>query len=262
LQAGVRLSAYSRVGGATIYHYGPNAHKNAQTLIDSTIYGAGELVHPFVGIEPRLGFKISLTESSSVKMGYYVTNQYQHLISNTAVPVPADYWKTSDQNFKPLYCQQFGIGYFKNFLGDIIETSVEVYYKTTDNVPDYKDGAVLAMNPAVEQDVIQAFSKSYGAEFMVRKNLGKLTGWLSYTLSRAYMQTRSPFAEETINRGQYYFANTDRLHDMSLTLSYQLTRRWNFASNFLLSSGRPATFPEQKYYYHNVQVVEYSDRNE
>lgn len=119
----------------------------------------------------------------------------------------------------------------------------------------------MSMNRAVEQDVLQGESRSYGLELMVKKNIGDLTGWISYTLSNTEIKVDGQFDEGKINRGEYYKASTHHLHDLSVTASYQITRRWNASANFVFTSGRPATYPEYKYQIQGMEVVNFSDRN-
>ncbi|MCK9207381.1 MAG: TonB-dependent receptor [Salinivirgaceae bacterium] len=262
LFGGLRYSWYSKIGEAQTYVYEDGKPINDNTVVDTIEFSENEFIKPYQGLEPRFGLKFGIDETSSLKLGYHITRQYQHLISNTAASTPADYWKSADQNIEPILNQQVSLGYFKNFMGNIIETSVEGYYKTSDHVLEYKNGAVLNMNPTIERDLIDGVSKSYGLEFMVRKSMGDFTGWLSYTLSKSLIKTESAFQEEVINQGRYYPTYTDRKHDLSVSVNYQLTRRWTFGSNFILTSGRPVTLPEKKYTIHQVEVVEFSDRNE
>ncbi|MBN1184770.1 MAG: TonB-dependent receptor [Bacteroidales bacterium] len=261
LYAGIRYSWYSKIGEDSSYIYQPNEPKNESSVFERRIYDKGELVKPYSGIEPRLGLRIGIDETSSIKLGYNITRQYQQLISNSVSTTPFDSWKSADENIEPVFNIQYSLGYFKNFLNNILETSVEVYYKTSENVLEYKNGAILTMNPAIERDVTACFSKSYGSELMIRKNLGKLSGWVSYTLSKSLIQTDSRFPEETINDGDYYPTYNDCLHDFSASINYQVTRRWTFGSIFLYATGRPVTYPEQRYTIHNVELVYYSERN-
>ncbi len=258
---GLRYSWYSKIGKAHVYMYEEGKPLNDNSVIDTMEFSKNELIKPYWGLEPRLGVKFSINETSAMKLGYHITRQYQHLISNTAASTPSDYWKSADPNIKPILNKQLSVGYFKNFLGNMIESSVEGYYKTSNHVLEYKNGSELIMNPAIERDLIDGESKSYGLELMVRKNMGSFSGWLSYTLSKSLIKTESAFQEEVINHGRYYPTYTDRGHDLSVSLNYQLTRRWTFGSNFILTSGRPVTLPEKKYIIHQIEVVEFSDRN-
>jgi hypothetical protein len=126
---------------------------------------------------------------------------------------------------------------------------------------EYKNGAVLVMNQHIESDIIRANGYAYGLELYLRKSAGRLNGWVSYTYSRTMRKTDNTFPEEVINKGKYYPSAYDRPHDLSTVLNYQISRRWRFSSNFVLTSGRPITLPEQKYTFEDRQVVYYSERN-
>jgi len=261
IMAGLRYSWYSKYGSSISYMYDANKSVSDNSVIDSIFYGAGEMVKPYFGFEPRLGVKYSFSEMSSLKAGYHISRQYQHLISNSSSATPSDYWKSADMNIKPMLSQQYSVGYFRNFFNNNVETSAELYYKTISNTLDYRNGAVLVMNQHIERDVIAGDSKSYGLELMIKKNSGKLNGWLSYTLSKSLIRIDGNFEDDKINNGVYFSTYNDRLHDLSLSVNYQITRRWNVASNFILSSGRPTTFPEKKYVYRGKEVVFFSERN-
>ena len=260
--AGVRLSWFSKIGPCTEYEYSTKAPKNMASISDSTIYGDGDKVNPFTGIEPRIGLRYKLNNTSSIKAGYSYTIQYQQLISNSTSAMPSDYWKLADSNVAPLSSHQISVGYFSTLWDEILDFSAEVYCKMSKNQIDYKNGAVTTMNSNIEQDILAGKVRSYGLELMLKKSIGNLSGWLSYTLSNTQMKVDGQFAEEKINGGQYYAAITHHLHDLSVTANYQITRRWNAAANFVLTSGRPATYPEYVYQANGMDIVHFSDRNQ
>ena len=259
--AGVRLSWFSKIGPCTEYEYSTKAPKNMASISDSTIYGDGDKVNPFTGIEPRIGLRYKLNNTSSIKAGYSYTIQYQQLISNSTSAMPSDYWKLADSNVTPLSSHQISVGYFSTLWDEILDFSAEVYCKMSKNQIDYKNGAVTTINSNIEQDILAGKVRSYGLELMLKKSIGKLSGWLSYTLSKTEMQVDGRFAEEKINNGKYYAAITHHLHDLSVTTNYQITRRWNAAANFVLTSGRPTTYPEYMYQMNGMEIVHFSDRN-
>jgi outer membrane cobalamin receptor len=261
LMIGLRYSWYSKYGSSYSNIYDPSKPISANSIIDTLYYGNGEMVKPYAGLEPRVGIKYGLTNNSSIKAGFHISKQYQHLISNSSTSTPSDYWKSADMNIKPMKSQQLSLGYFHNFFNSVVETSVEIYYKQIDNLLDYRNGAILVMNSSIERDVLPGLGKAYGLELMVKKNAGKLNGWLSYTLSKSLIQIDSEFESNKINDGKFFPTYNDRLHDLSVSVNYQFTRRWNFAGNFILTSGRPATFPEKKYKIHSGEVVYFSERN-
>ena len=188
--------------------------------------------------------------------------QYIHLISNTTAVTPIDIWHPSNLYIRPQHSDQYSIGYFRNFIENTIETSVEIFYKDIFNIVDYKDGAQLLLNENIEEELLQGHGRAYGLELLVRKKLGRLTGWVGYTYSKTEKKMDGPFEEETINFGKYYPANIDRPHDISITADYKFTRRWSMSANFVFMSGRPGTFPESKYIVDRFTVAGYGERNQ
>ena len=262
LLMGLRGSLFSKMGSCTEYEYYPNLPRSSTSVSDSTTYNDGEFVKPYKGLEPRIGLRYKLNNTSSAKVGYSYTRQYQQLISNSTSAMPSDYWKFADGNIAPLSSHQVSAGYFTTLWDEILDLSAEIYFKNSNNQLEYKNGASTIMNHNIEQDLVAGKVRSYGLELMLRKNLGNLTGWVSYTLSKTEMKVDGKFDEERINNGQYFAATTHHLHDLSVTANYQITRRWNAAANFVLTSGRPATLPEYKYPIGGMEVVYFSNRNQ
>jgi hypothetical protein len=249
------------MGPTSVLNYDTKQTINSGSVIDSTVYGAGEVAKMYQGFEPRLSLKFNLTSGGSLRFSYQRIHQFMNQISNTSVISPADFWKSSDAHVLPLTSDQFAIGLFKNLKKGLFETSVELYYKNLQNLLEYKNGAVLVMNHHIESDLINANGYAYGLELFAKKNTGRLNGWVSYTYSRTMRQTNNTFTEEVINNKAYYPSAYDRPHDLSTVLNYQISRRWRFSGNFVLMSGRPVTLPEQKYDFDGKQVVYFSDRN-
>jgi hypothetical protein len=205
--------------------------------------GDNEVITNYINPEPRLGFKYQLNKSASIKGGYNRMVQYLHLISNTAASVPFDVWSLSTNNIKPELADQYTIGYFKNFTlgGYEFESSFETYYKDLQNQVDYVDGANLLLNEYLEGELINGVGRAYGLEAYLKKSTGKLTGWISYTLSRSERQSNG------INDNEWYPSRFDRLHNLYVVAQYQHNKTWDFAANFVLSSGTPTTFYTGQY---------------
>ena len=188
-------------------------------------------------------------------------HQYIHLLSNTAIIAPTDIWKLSDPNIKPQEGQQVSIGLYKNLKSNTIETSLEVYYKKIKDYLDYKPGANLFLNDHIETDVINTKGKAYGVEVFVKKPGGKLNGWISYTYSRILLKAYDTTQGVTINKGEYYPANYDKPHDVTLLGNFRVNHRFSISLNATYSTGRPITLPVARYYYTGSQRVLYADRN-
>ncbi|MDR7129478.1 hypothetical protein J2X69_001815 [Algoriphagus sp. 4150] len=260
---GVRVSNYLALGGS-YFDFDPAQPRSNSSITDTLSFRNGEVAKSYIGFEPRASFRWLVTPSSSLKLSYYRTNQYIHLISNTAAISPVDYWKSSGYNLSPSISDQYTLGFFKNWKDNLFEISVEGYFKDIQNVVDYKDAATILLNETLDADLVQGEGRAYGLEFLLRKNRGKLTGWVGYTYSRSLRKfDKSPFQEEKINGGSFYPANYDKPHDLSVVMNYNVSRRFAMNMNFAYSTGRPITVPVSKFQYEDIlSVLNFSDRNQ
>ncbi|MGH1366450.1 MAG: TonB-dependent receptor [Calditrichia bacterium] len=269
---GLRFSNFMRLGDQTLRQYENDApvvfdpitqRYEGGRVIGEEAFSKNERIASFNGLEPRFAARVLVDQSSSIKLGYNRTRQYIHLISNTSSPTPLDIWAPSGSFIEPQISDQIAAGYFRNFANDRFETSIEGYYKDMQNQLDYIDGADLTVNNYLETELLSGRGRAYGAELSIRKKQGKLTGWLSYTLSRSERQVKGiADADPGINNGEYYPSNFDRLHDLSLTAIYQRSRRVGFSGNFIFSTGRPVSYPGGRYRFSNLIIPQFEDRNQ
>ncbi|MGZ3757643.1 MAG: carboxypeptidase-like regulatory domain-containing protein [Mucilaginibacter sp.] len=262
LSAGVRLSMFNSLGPASIDYYAPGVAREQNTVLDSVSYGNNKVIKTYINPEIRVSARYNLSDNTSIKAGYNTLDQYLHLLSNTTAISPTDVYQLSDPNIKPQHGDQVSLGLYKNLKSNTIETSVEVYYKRIQNYLDYRSGANLELNAHIEQDIINTTGKAYGAEFMVRKTAGKLTGIMSYTYSRTFLKQNDPTVLPLVNNGAWYPANYDKPHDFNFTGSYHISHRYSMSLNMVYSTGRPITLPIAKYQYDGSERVYYSDRNQ
>jgi hypothetical protein len=260
-EAGIRYSAFSLLGPGTEYTYMPFHSMSTNTRTDTIYYGNNSVIKWYSGLEPRLSLRYNLNDHSSVKLSYNRINQYINLISNTSVAIPSDIWKLSSPQVKPLTADQVAIGYYRNFKSNSVETSLELYFKTLNNIVEYKNGAQVLLNEKVETDLLRAYGQNFGIELYAKKNTGKLTGWVSYTLSKAYRHTSSSIADDQINKNNPFPSNYDKPNNLNIVASYHFTRRWRLAGSFSYSTGRPVTLPESKFKYGPDWLIIYSARN-
>ena len=249
LEPGVRVSSLHNLGPATHYDTDENAE-----ILDSTVYQKGSY-HSSIYIEPRLAFRYQFKLDQAFKASYNRTVQYIQLASNGNTATPFDIWFTSSPKVQPQYSDHFALGYFRNFNRKKWELSLEGYYKTFTNAIDFREGANLLLNQNLEGELRFGEARAYGAEIMLRKDIGNLTGWINYTISKVEKKINS------INNDQWYNAKYDKPHDLAVVLSYQWNKRISVSSNFVLSSGSAVTFPTGKYNYRGTIVPVYSDRN-
>lgn len=258
LNYGLRYSNYNYFGTPFSYEFDQNgAPAERKALLKINNHSGNESIQQYGRLEPRLSFNWGLNRSTSIKLGYNHLAQYIHLLSNTTASSPLDVWTPSTNNIKPQISDQIALGLFKNFKNNQYESSVEVYYKTLKNQIDYTRNADLLLNPLVEGDLLNGIGRAYGAEFFMKKNQGKLTGWLSYTLSRTERKV------DGLNNNQWFLSRIDKLHNLSLVTLYDITDRWSLGATFTYLTGTPASFPNSKYYWQGIAIPHnyYDERN-
>ncbi len=261
ISSGVRFSLFNYLGPQEVNYYAPGLPVTSANVIDTKEYEKGKFIQNYYGPEYRFSIRYAFTTSFSIKTAYNTQRQYIHMLSNTTAIAPTDIWKLSDPNIKPQQGDQLSFGLYKNFKSNTIETSVEVYYKRIKDYLDYKPGAKLLLNHTIETDVINTKGKAYGVELLIKKPGGKVNGWISYTYSRIFLQTNAQDPDIQVNRGEFYPANYDKPHDVTLAGNFRVNHRFSVSLNSTYSTGRPITLPIGRYYYAGSERVLYSDRN-
>lgn len=251
LAVGLRYSWFQQVGPFKIYETDLNGNRT-----DSMVFGSGKPVKTYGGLEPRFTLRYALHDEASIKASVTRNLQYIHLVSNAGTTLPTDLWVPSTYFVKPQISWLYALGYFRNFKQNLLETSVELYYKSMQHQIEYEDG--YTPNTLEDTEQFFTFGKgwSYGAEFFVNKTRGKLTGWMGYTLS--YTWRKFP----DLNEGKTYPAKFDRRHDLSVVAMYELNKRWKFSSTFVYGSGNAATLPQRFYFVNGILTQEYSRINQ
>jgi hypothetical protein len=247
---GARLTAFSVLGDGDFY----TLNNNGQ-IIDTASYNKGELVKTYWNLEPRVALGYQFTNNSSLKASYVRNVQNMHLISNSTSSTPTDRWVSSNNIIKPEISDQVSLGYYKNLAGNRYEITVETYYKSLQNQIDYRDGADLFATGAIEPQLLFGEGRAYGVEWMMRKKTGKLTGWVSYTLSKTERKING------INNNEWYNARQDRTHDIAIVGMYQLNKKWTVSANWIYYTGDAITFPNGKYTIGGQTVYYYTNRN-
>lgn len=247
---GLRISAFSIFGKGDYYTLDPEGK-----VTGSASYKPGELVKTYVNLEPRFAAALQLSESTSIKASYVRNAQNLHLISNSNSSSPTDRWVASTNIIKPELSDQVSLGYYKNLGGSAYELTVETYYKTLQNQIDYRNGADIFTNQPIETQLLYGKGRAYGAEFLIKKKTGKLTGWLAYTLSKTERQI------DGINNNNWYNARQDRTHDISIVSMYQLSKKWTLSANWVFATGNAVTFPNGKYKMLGHSYFFFSERN-
>jgi outer membrane receptor protein involved in Fe transport len=250
LKYGLRFSLLQNIGKAKIYQYDQDFEP-----IGYTEYQTGEIFNTYSNFEPRLGLTYTFNEKQSVKASYSRTTQYLQQASNSAAGTPLDIWFTASPNVKPQISDQWAIGYFRNFLDNSLETSVEVYYKKMDNVVDFKEFANMLLNDKLDGELRIGKAESYGFEALAKYSKGIVNGWVSYTYSRAFRTINE------INNGKAYPAPYDKPHDISVVTNFEISPKLTISANWVFSTGVPATFPSGRYEILGAVIPLYTERN-
>jgi len=247
---GVRLSGFSLLGPGTF-----NTYDSAGEIISASTTGSGKFVKTYIYPEPRFSASYSLTDETSIKASYNRNTQNIHILTNANTGSPTDQYVMSSNNIKPELADQVAMGYFRNSKDNSFQFSGEVYYKWLQNQIDYRDGADLIANSTVESELLYGTGRAYGLELYAKKTKGKLTGWISYTLSKTERKI------DGINNGDYYNAKQDRTHDLALVGIYNFNPRWTFSANYIYSTGNAVTYPAGKYNIGGLTNYYYTNRN-
>lgn len=205
--------------------------------------------------EPRFELVYSPDRTNSFSATVNVTSQNMHLLSNSSVGIPSDIWVPVNEKLKPSTSYQASLGYKRNILDKGYTFSAEGYYRNTRNIVDYKDNADIFLNNEIENQLEKGWADSYGLELHLSKDIGDLTGWVSYTFSRSKNHIKA------VNNDNGYAPVYDRPHDLKTSLSYRFVSNWTVSGAFILRSGMNVTLPVSSYVYQGVVFYEYSQRN-
>lgn len=248
---GLRLSTFSILGGDTY-----NSYENG-VLTDSRFLEKGKFGKTYFNLEPRITANYRINEVSSIKAGYSRNTQNLHLLSNSSSGNPTDQWIGSSYSVKPEIADQISAGYSRNFNNNNYELNAEIYYKSMQNQIDFKNGAQITFDTAadVESELLFGKGRAYGLELIAKKKSGRLTGWISYTLSKTERKING------INDNEWYNARMDKTHDLSIVATYELNKKWSLSGLFLYSTGNAVTFPTAKYELNGQTIFQYSSRN-
>lgn len=209
----------------------------------------------YYNIEPRFSMRYMVNKNWSVKAAYSQMSQYIHLLSNSNVGLPTDLWLPVTDTIKPQKSVQYAVGTVYS-LDNGIDFSLEGYYKEMDNLIEYKEGAsFLLVNEDWQNKIELGSGTSYGLEFLIKKSVGKTTGWIGYTLS----WTDRLF--ENISHGERFPAKYDRRHDLSVVVSHKFSDRVDMGMSWVYGTGYATTLATETYQSANgYDEIEYYDK--
>ncbi len=203
----------------------------------------GETYH---SLQPRASIRYLLSDNFSVKAAYSNMSQNIHLLSNSRVGLPTEIWVPSTKRIPPTISNQYAAGLFYN-LKNLYDISIEGYYKTMDNLLEYKDGSSYfdVANTSWEDKVVMGKGWSYGAELLVKKDIGATTGWIGYTWAKSERLFNRPGQE--LSFGNVFPDKFDIRHSASIVISHKFSNKFDVGAVWVYSSGKAGTLALQKY---------------
>ena len=250
LSVGLRLRLHSVLGGAPYYEI------DSEGNITSTFHPVkGSIVKTYTDLEPRLSANLKLSPRHSLKLGYSRTTQDIHAIRAGSMSMPFDRYTMTSNLLKPELADQVALGWTGITRESDYDFSAEAYYKWVRNVYDYRDGKSFYSEIEIERLLLGGKGRAYGLELCAHKNKGRLTGWLSYTLSWSENKIAG------INNGEWYTASNDRRHDFCVIGIYQASPSWELSAMWRYNTGQALTAPSAKYEIDGRTFYYYAERN-
>lgn len=257
LNAGLRLNSYQYLGARTLLDYEEEGVYDLSTVVDTLRFDRGKVIETYRTLEPRLSARYQLGPTQSIRAGYGRSSQFVNQVFNSDTPTPQSQFQLSTPYIRPFLAHNFSLGYFRNFNRNRWETSIEGFYRAIDQLWDYRDFAVLNLNPHLETELLEGQGRAYGLEASVKGRSLHFDGQLSYTYSRTERQIAG------INRGDWYPSNFDQPHNVNFVFKYRIDKRQSLSANFIFASGRPTTAPIVSYTVNGVIAVPiYTERNQ
>jgi len=247
---GARLTNYTVLGPGNFYDV--NA---AGTITKTMVYSSGQQVVNYLDPQPRIGLAYALDNRSTVKASYSRMTQNVHLLTNSVQTVPTQRWDLTSNNIRPELSDQMSLGYYRESEDRMYSWSLEAFYKTMQHQIDVRTGARIETTDIVDKELLYGRGRAYGVEAQLKKNRGKLTGWISYTLSRSQLQI------DSIDNGHWYLAPQDRTHNAAIVAIYHPNDKWSFSANWVYYTGSPVSYPNGKYNVDGRNVFYYAGRN-
>lgn len=259
IDIGARLVSYFHLGENNKFIYDDNISE--LDIIDTVYNSNNEIIDKDFGLEYRIAGNYKLNRNQNINFGYNRNRQYISILTNTQAITPVSYWQLSNEYIPPQIADQISLGYNFTSKNNFYFISLDIYYKNIQNIKDFKNGSKFELNQHPETEIVNAKGKAYGVEFLLKKKLGRLSGWVSYTYSRSFTKSISNLDDKTINNGDYYPSSYDKPHNISAILNYEPTKRLIISNVFNYSSGIPCTLPESKIMMNDSYFLVYSERN-
>ncbi len=209
------------------------------------------------GLEPRLSITYDFRNNMRIRASAMRQMQYVNTVSVSGMGLPTDFLVPVTSRIKPQASSSASMGFSHSFMDNMFDYSAEVYYSSLENVLEF-DGRLFDLFGGTYdtmEHILSGRGRNYGMEFMFKKNRGKVSGWISYTISRSLRNFPG------IMDGMTFPSKHDRLHNLSCTANYSPSPRWTFSAVFIYGTGTAYTPPSGLYMVGETVVQEYGDHN-
>lgn len=261
VNAGFRYALFNPLGPADVYLYAEGSPVDRRYITDTLTYKRNKAIKWYKEPEIRIAVNLMTDENGSLKFSYNQMHQNLFMLNTTMTLAPNTQWKLADYHLSPSESRQLSFGIFRTMPEQALEGSVEVFFKQSNNFPEFRGGADFLKNALVETNVLQGKQKAYGLEVYIKRSRRKLEGWLSYTYSRSLVKVTGEHAWERINNGLTYPSDYDIPSSLNAVMNYYFSRRVILSAIFTYRTGRPVTYPESVYYLNGSPFLNYSARN-
>lgn len=239
ITVGLRNSLYLRLGP------GFNTERiGTSEIVDTLRFEKNRVMNHFTGIDPRVEISFNVNDKANLLGSISRHSQFQHLVSASVIGLPSDFWFPSTNQLQPIISDNLSFGFVNRF-NKGITFKTEVYFRNINGIADFKDNVDILMKESIDNEVLQGKAKSYGLELFLSKDLGKFTGWVSYTLSSVKYKING------INSNKSYSPTYDKPHNLSIVANYQLSKSWSTNAAFKFTSGTLATIPKGSFLFDN-----------
>jgi len=251
IKYGLRSTLFSNKGAATWYRI-TDDYQIADTITET----GSNSYNRYFRLEPSLTCTYLLNTKNSIKFNYFIAHQYFQILSNSISPFTSiEVWHPSTPNVKPQSSAQYSLGYFSNISDNSYTFSIEAFYKNMKNQFDYNNQSNLLLNPFIEKELRFGTTQAYGTEITLKKEKGKLQGWLGYGYTRAIRKTKD------VNNNNPYYGLSDRPYDFSFFVQYLPNDKWYLTTGIIYAAGMPYSAPTGYYNYMGYKIPVYNKKN-
>ena len=221
----------------------------------TTKIAAQESRKNFNSLDTRLALRYQLRHNLFVTASYSLNHQYVHKLTPSSVGLPTDYWVTASGMVRPQKGLNLSLGAYLLIDGGDYELSLDGYYRHMHNITEYNQSFIDSEVNLFTESIKYGSGRAYGIELMLRKNRGRLTGWLSYALARSERQVNG------VNNNRYYPSKHDRTHNLNIVASYEASKYIDLSASFVFATGTTYTQPSSWYFINSVPVKQYDEYN-